>query len=45
MTLDDVLAQPGVAERVKPLLENEGRQFPPCELTRQRFEQLVTGAS
>lgn len=43
MTLGDVVAQPGVAERIEPLLENEGRQFPPCALTRQRFEQLVTG--
>jgi 2-polyprenyl-6-methoxyphenol hydroxylase-like FAD-dependent oxidoreductase len=39
--LSDVLAQPGVAEQIEPLLENEGRLFPPCELTRQRFEQLA----
>jgi 2-polyprenyl-6-methoxyphenol hydroxylase-like FAD-dependent oxidoreductase len=43
MTLDEVLAQPGVVEQIEPLLENEGRQFPPCDLTRQRFEQLVMG--
>jgi 2-polyprenyl-6-methoxyphenol hydroxylase-like FAD-dependent oxidoreductase len=42
--LGDVLAEPGVAEQIEPLLENEGRQFPPCELTRQRFEELVTTA-
>ncbi len=44
MTLDEVLAQPGVAETIEPLLENEGRQFPPCDLTRERFEALVAGA-
>jgi 2-polyprenyl-6-methoxyphenol hydroxylase-like FAD-dependent oxidoreductase len=43
MTLGDVLAQPGVEAQIEPLLENEGRQFPPCDLTRQRFEQLVMG--
>ena len=42
MPLDEVLAQPGVAERIEPLLENEGRLFPPCALTRQQFEQLAT---
>jgi 2-polyprenyl-6-methoxyphenol hydroxylase-like FAD-dependent oxidoreductase len=41
MPLNEVLAQPGVAEQIEPLLENEGRQFPPCELTRQGFEELV----
>jgi 2-polyprenyl-6-methoxyphenol hydroxylase-like FAD-dependent oxidoreductase len=41
MTLDEVLAQPGVAEQIEPLLENEGRQFPPSALTREGFEQLV----
>jgi 2-polyprenyl-6-methoxyphenol hydroxylase-like FAD-dependent oxidoreductase len=43
MTLDEVLAQPGVAEQIEPLLENEGRQFPASALTRERFEQIVTG--
>ena len=43
MPLSEVLAEPGVAEQIEPLLENEGRQFPPCELTRQRFEELVMG--
>lgn len=43
MTLDEVLAQPGVAEQIEPWLENEGRQFPPSALTRRRFEQLVMG--
>ena len=43
MTLDDVLVQPGVAEAIEPLLENEGRQFPPSALTREQFEQLVMG--
>ena len=42
--LSEVLAEPGVAERIEPLMENEGRQFPPSTLTRARFEQLVTGA-
>ncbi|MDB5478968.1 MAG: hypothetical protein JWO83_21 [Caulobacteraceae bacterium] len=41
MTLGEVLAQPGVAGQIEPLLENEGRQFPPCALTRQRFEELA----
>ena len=44
MTLDEVLAQPGVAEQLEPLLENEGRQFPPSGLTRQRFEEAVMTA-
>ena len=42
MPLSEVLAQPGVAEQIEPLLENEGRLFPPCALTRQRFEQLAS---
>ena len=41
--LSVVLAQPGVAEGIEPLMDNEGRQFPPCGLSRQRFEQLVMG--
>jgi 2-polyprenyl-6-methoxyphenol hydroxylase-like FAD-dependent oxidoreductase len=39
--LSEVLAQPGVAETIEPLLDNEGRQFPPSALTRQRFEDVV----
>jgi 2-polyprenyl-6-methoxyphenol hydroxylase-like FAD-dependent oxidoreductase len=44
MPLSEVLAQPGVAEKIEPLLENEGRQFPPSALTRQRFEEAAASA-
>jgi len=44
MPLSEVLAQPGVAQKIEPLLENEGRQFPPSALTRQRFEEAAARA-
>lgn len=40
--INDVLKRPGVLERIEPFLDNQGHAFPPCSLTRERFEQLAT---
>jgi len=43
--IKEVLKRPGVMQRIEPFLDNAGHAFPPCPLTRDRFEQLVMSAA